>query len=92
MKATIRQQNYWTNLGTNILTPIKVFNSCPKKKEQSLNYSKLPAKEAEAIQWDRLLVYLIGLYKIRRDGCDNPLILKYLTIKDWHQDGLNYFF
>ena len=29
---------------------------------------KLPAKEAEYIPWDRLLVDLIGSYKIRIEG------------------------
>ena len=44
-----------------------------------LKYGKLPAKEAEAIPWDRLSVDLIGPYKIRREGHDKPLILKALT-------------
>ena len=35
-----------------------------------------------AIPWDRLLVYLIGPYKIRKDGHDDPLILKALTMID----------
>ena len=32
----------------------------------------------ENILWDRLLVDIIGLYKIKREGWDYPLILKYL--------------
>ena len=34
----------------------------------------------EAIPWDRLSVDLIGLYKIRRKGCYDPLIIKTLTM------------
>ena len=36
----------------------------------------------EAIPWDRLLVYLIGPYKIKREGNDESLILKASTMKD----------
>ena len=42
----------------------------------------MPSKEAEAISWDILLVYLIGSYKIRREAHDDPLILKVLTMID----------
>ena len=45
-------------------------------------YGKLPAKEAEAIPWDRLSVDLVGPYKITREGRDDPLILKSLTSID----------
>ena len=38
--------------------------------------TELPVKEVESIPWSRLLVDLIGPYKIRREGHDNPLILK----------------
>ena len=33
-------------------------------------------KKAEAIPWDRLPVDLIDPYKIRREGHEDPLILK----------------
>ena len=47
-----------------------------------MKYEKLPAKEAEAIPWDTLSVDLIGLYKIRGEGNEEPLILKLLTMID----------
>ena len=36
----------------------------------------------EAIPWERLAVYLIGSYKIRREGNGDPLILKALIMID----------
>ena len=53
-----------------------------RKTRKNSKYGKLPAKEVEAIPWDRLSVDLIGPYKIRREGNDNPLILKALTMID----------
>ena len=51
-----------------------------EEQEKNLKYGKLTAKEAGAIPWDILLVDIIGPYKIRREGHEEPLILKYLTI------------
>ena len=64
--STISQQYYWPHLRGDICTHIKVCNICQKNKKQNLKYVKLPAKEAEAIPWDRLSVDLVGPYKIRR--------------------------
>ena len=64
----------------NIRIHIKVCNTCQKNKEQNLNYGKLPAKEADAISWNRSSVYIIGPCKIRIEGHDDPVILKNLTI------------
>ena len=36
----------------------------------------------EAVIWDRLLVDLIGPYQIRREGYDDPRIIKYITLVD----------
>ena len=47
-----------------------------RNKKQNFIYRKLFPKKAEAIQWDRLSVDLIGPYKIRREGHDDPLIPK----------------
>ena len=65
-KATISKHDYWPHLRDAIRTHIKVCNNSQKNKKKTLKYGKLPAKEAEAIPWDRLSVYLIGPYKIRR--------------------------
>ena len=53
-----------------------------KNKKQNLKYGKLTAKEAEAIPWDRLLVDLVGPYKIIRESHDNTIIIKGLTMID----------
>ena len=67
-EATIRQHYSRPHLRDNIRTDIKFCNTCKKKKKQNFKYVKLPAKEAEAIPWDRLSVDIIGLYKIIREG------------------------
>ena len=64
-EATIGQNWYWPNIRNDIRIQIKVFISCHRNKKQVLKYDHLPAKEAEAIPWDILLVDLIGSYKIR---------------------------
>ena len=61
---------------TTYVTLIKVCNTCKRNNKRNFKYGKLIAKKAEAIPQDRLLVYIIGLYKIIIEGHDNPLILK----------------
>ena len=79
---TISQHCYWPHLRENIPNHIKICKNCQKNKKQNRKYGKLPAKEAETIPWDRLLVDLIGPYRIRGKGYDEPLILKALTMID----------
>ena len=81
-EATIIQHYYWPHLRDDIHTHIKFCKTCHKQKKQKFKYGKLPAKESDAIPWDRLLVYLIDLYKIKREGHDEPIILKSLTMID----------
>ena len=50
-------------------------------KGSTKKYGKLPTKLAEEIPWNKLFVYLIGSYKIRRKGRDT-IILKAVTIID----------
>ena len=76
IEANISQHYYWPQVRVNIRTHIKVYNTYQKNRKQNLKYGKLPAKEAGAIPWDRLSIDIIGPYKIRREGRDNPLILK----------------
>ena len=52
------------------------------KKETNHKYGKLPAKEAEAIPWERLSVDLMGPYKIIIEGHDDSLIIKSLTTEN----------
>ena len=79
-EATIIQHLYWTNLKDSISTHIKVCKTCQKNKKQNPKYGFLTAKEAEAIPWDRLSVDIIGPYKVRREGHEEPLILRSLTM------------
>ena len=74
-EANISQHYYWPNLRENIRTHINVCKSCREKKKQNLKYFKLSNKEAEAVPWDRLLVYIISPYKIIIEVHEDPLIL-----------------
>ena len=80
IEASISQHCYWPHLREDIRTHINVCNNCQKNKKQNLEYGKFSVKEAEAITWDRLSVDLIGSYKIIREGRDDPLILRALTM------------
>ena len=75
-EATISQHYYHNHLRDNTRTHIKVCAVFQKKKKQNLKYGELPAKEMEAILWDRLLVDLIGPYNIIRKCHDETLIIK----------------
>ena len=47
-----------------------------RETRKNFKYGQLIAEKAEAIQWDRLSIDLIGPYKIRREGHEYPLIIK----------------
>ena len=80
-EITNSQHYYYNQFRNDIRTRVKVCKNC-KKRQQSVKYGKLSAKEAEAIPKDRLLVYFIGPYIMRREYHDNPLVLKHLTMID----------
>ena len=65
-----------------IRTHIKFFKTCHKNKKQNKKDYHLPSKEVYINPWDRLLVDVIGPYRIRREVWDDPLILKALTMID----------
>ena len=65
-EAIVTQHYYWPNLRDDIRTHIKVCKNCQKNKKQNLKYGKLPAREAESIPWNILLVDIIGPYEISR--------------------------
>ena len=58
------------------------FGRLAGKTRKKLKYGKLTAKKAEAIPCYRLLVDIIGPYTVRREGHDDPIILKALTMMD----------
>ena len=57
-------------------------DTCQHTKKSNEKYGKLPAKLAEEIPWNKLCVYLIGPYFIRRKGKKENLHLKAVTIID----------
>ena len=80
-EETIRQHLYWPDLRVDVRQYIKTCDTCQRFKKQQKKYGHLPAKDAEAVPWDRLCVDLIGPYTIKRkDG--KELILKAVTMID----------
>ena len=55
-------------------------HTCQLTKTKRVKYGKLPEKEAEAVPWDVLCIYLIGPYKIINDN--QTLTLWALTMID----------
>ena len=64
-ETVIIQHYYLPKIRGDICTQIKVWNNCHINKKK-LKYGYLPAKEEDAIPWDRILVDLIVPYKILR--------------------------
>ena len=54
-------------------------DTCQRTKRSMKKYGKLPAKIKEETPRDKIFVYIIGPYKIRRKG-KQPQILKYVTM------------
>ena len=81
-KSTFTQHYQLPNLRDDIRTHFKVCKTFHKNWKQNLKYGKLTTKKAESISWDRLLVNLIGPYKIIRKGNDEPLMIEELTMVD----------
>ena len=79
-EATSRQHCYCPNLGDKIFNNVKDCKNFQINKNKNFKYDHFPAKEVEAVPWDRLLVGFVGPYKIRMDSCDDPLILIYITM------------
>ena len=79
---TISQHYYWFNTTDEVRTLITVCINFQKKRKQNFRCGNLPTKEAEATPQDILSVDIIGAYKIRKEGHDDPLILKALTMID----------
>ena len=78
-EATISHHYYWNNIRDDILTQTKFCRTFWINNKKGLKYGHIPAKEAEAIPWNRLSVDIIGPYKIRREGRDQLIILKPLA-------------
>ena len=78
--TTISQNYYWPKVRDDICTHIMVFRTVNNNKKQSLKQKLLSAKEAEAIPWDISTVDHVSPYKIRREGHDDPIIQKDLSM------------
>ena len=70
----IRQHFMWKNLRQDVEKACKSCKTCQFTKRKSINYGKLPAKEAKASPWDTLCVDLIGPYKIQSNKDKNKEI------------------
>ena len=80
-EETIKQHFYWQNLQSDVKKYVGTCETCQKCKKQKSKYGWLPAKEAEAVPWERLCVDLIGPYTIERKNQEN-LTLKAVTMID----------
>ena len=57
-------------------------DTCQRTKWSNAKYETLQAKECEGIRWNKLCVYLIGPYIIRRKGNKETVIIKSITTID----------
>ena len=67
-EAIIFQHLYWPVIRKYAQKEVTNCDTCHRTKRRNKKYGKLPAKEAEKIPWNKLCVYLIGPYVIRRKG------------------------
>lgn len=80
-EETIQQHLMWKRMRDDIRKYVSQCQVCQKNKKQTKRYGHLPAKEADAIPWERLCVDLIGEYKIARKG-KKTLKMKAVTMID----------
>ena len=73
-EAMIHQHLYWPGIKDSVYREVTYCDTCQHTKRSIIKYGKLPAKEAEETPWNKLCVYIIGPYKIRRK-VGKPLIL-----------------
>ena len=72
----IRQDLYWPDTRYAVWEEVTNCDTCQRTKLSNKKYGKLAAKLSEEIPWNRLYVYLIGPYVIRRKGKKEKLHLK----------------
>jgi len=80
-EETIRQHLYWPNLRNDVRKYVGTCEICQKCKKQKPKFGLLPAKDAEAVPWERLCVDLIGPYTIERKN-QKKILLKAVTMID----------
>ena len=67
-EQTIRQHFTWTRLRQDVAHVCGRCHTCQITKKAKKKYGHLPPKEAEAEPWEKLCMYLIGPYTIKRPG------------------------
>jgi hypothetical protein len=65
---SICQHFYWPKMSKQIMNDISKCAICQTQKKQSKKYGLLPEKDAEAMPWDRLCIYLIGPCNIKSNA------------------------
>ena len=81
-KAIICQYFYWTNIINTFQREVSNCDTCQRTKRSNKKYSKLPAKLAEEIPWNKIFVDLIGPYTIKINGKKKNLHPKSITMID----------
>ena len=79
-EATIGQYYYWPNLKGKFWTQINVCKNYQKNKKQNKNMFIYPQRGQIPPPRTDLSVQSIDSYKIRRQGQDDPIIIKALTM------------
>ena len=80
--ATIHQHVYWPGIIDAVLKEVINCDTCQSTKRSNKKHGNLSAKEAEVIPFNKLCVYLIGPYAIRRNVQKENLNLRYVTMID----------
>ena len=81
-EATIFQHLYWPVIINAVRKEVTNCDTCQHKKRSNIKYGNLPAKESEEIPRNKLCVYLIGPYIIRRKWQKENINIKAVTMID----------
>ena len=81
-EAMIFQYLYWPSIRYSVRQEVTNCDTCQCTKQSNKKYSKLLAKLAEEIPWNKLYVDLIGPYVIKTKIKKEKLYLKDATITD----------
>ena len=76
------QNLHWPGIRDAVRKEVKNDDTCQRTKWSNIKYGKLPAKESEEIPREKICVYIIYPYVIRRKGQKENLILKDVTMLD----------
>ena len=79
-KSTIQQRLYWPGIRYTVRKKVTNCDNCQRTKKPNIKYGKLPAKEADGIQCNKLCVYLKGTCVIKIKGKKENLNIKSITM------------